>query len=70
MPRTKKRQLQWHKASQQWCKRYTDKQTGTNVLVYLGPGTPTRSDVGWLDELYDAALNNIYMPGRGRDSTR
>lgn len=56
MPRTKKRLLQWHKASRQWCKRYTDKQTGKKPVVYLGPGTPTRDGKGRLDELYEAAL--------------
>ena len=57
MPRTKKRELQWHKASQQWAKRYTDRKTGKKPYVYLGKGTPTRDnkDVR-LDHLYEAAL--------------
>lgn len=50
MPR-KTRQLQWHKASRQWCKRYHGK------LHYLGKGTPTNGGIGGrLDEQYDAAL--------------
>lgn len=50
MPR-KTRQLQWHKASRQWCKRHHGK------LHYLGKGTPTNGGIhGRLDEQYDAAL--------------
>lgn len=56
MPRTQKRQLQWHKASNRWCKRYTDPMTGKKPVVYLGPGTPTRDGKGRQDELYDRAL--------------
>lgn len=56
MPRTQKRQLQWHKASKRWCKRYTDPQTGKKPCVYLGLGTPTRDGKGRQDELYDRAL--------------
>ncbi len=55
MARTGKRKLQWHKASRRWCKRYTDKQTGSKPVVYLGPGTPSRDGKGRLAELYEAA---------------
>lgn len=54
---TRKRQLQWHKASHQWCKRITDRTTGKQVMHYFGKGTPTRDGkCGRLDEAYDAAL--------------
>ena len=47
----KLRQLQWHRASKQWCKRHKGK------LHYLGAGTPTRDgSTGRLDEQYDEAL--------------
>jgi integrase len=56
MPR-KTRHLQWHKASSQWCKRYTDPQTGKSKLKYLGRGTSNKAGTGGiLDELYDDAL--------------
>ncbi|MCG8619702.1 MAG: site-specific integrase [Desulfobacterales bacterium] len=56
MPR-KKKQLQFHKASKRWAKRYTDPETGKKPFKYLGQATPTRDGKdGVLDELYDLAL--------------
>lgn len=56
MPR-KKKQLQYHRASKRWAKRYKDPLTGKKPFKYLGPATPKADGQdGVLDELYDLAL--------------
>jgi len=55
MPR-KQRQLQWHKASGQWCKRYSEPTTGKKPVIYLGKGNPGPNNKGVLDFAYDNAL--------------
>jgi hypothetical protein len=69
MPR-KTRQLQWHKASSQWCKGYTDPTTSKKKVKYLGRGTANKAGTGGiLDELYDD-VNGFKSLKRGPQTQR
>lgn len=57
MPR-KTRQLQLHKATGQWAKRYTEPATGKKKYRYLGKANLGPRGEGLLDEAYDTALAN------------